>query len=168
MARACSVSSGVTARDKSASWSAKYSAMRPSLLPIGSTPAHTTSPLLHSASRSRAVMPRTRAGRMSFEQRRGGQRTALELRDGVEQRGVAAPRTRSALILGQEAAQHDRLDRLDLAPQMRERALAQRAQHLGVAQLVALAARQERARHQAARSDAARATTSATLCADSP
>ena len=57
------------------------------------------------------------------------QRRALQLLDRVEQRVEAAARPHHALPHRRQPPQRVGLDRLDLAPQPRERSLAQRAEH---------------------------------------
>ena len=70
----------------SGSLSARNSAMRPSRSPIGSTPAHVTSPAAINVSRPAGAYPAMRAGRIDDSSKRSGQGRALQRFDRVEQR----------------------------------------------------------------------------------
>ena len=77
-----------------------------------------------------------------FEIRRGDE-CALELRDRVEERGLAGARRVHAVPREREPRERDLFDRLDLFAQPRERALTQGAQHAAVDPLGAARARAE-------------------------
>ena len=79
----------------------------------------------------------------------GGQRQALELRHCLGQAVETASPSRPDPLPGrEEARERGRLDRLDLAPQARQRAAAQAAQHLRVAPLAFGAAGTELPAHE--------------------
>ena len=67
------------------------------------------------------------------------------------ERGRGTPQRRDAVPVGQEAAERGRIDRLDLAPQARQRATTEQPQDVGVAPLAFRAARPELAAEQRAR-----------------
>src|SRR5205823_13800248 len=77
---------------------------------------------------------------------------ALQVLDNVEQRIQAGAPSDESLPRGDESSQHRRIDGLDLLPQLRERAPANRLQDIGIAPLAAAAARPELPFEQTARS----------------
>ena len=78
---------------------------------------------------------------------RGGDRRALQHPERLDQRVEAAAGQAHALPLGQEAGQRRRVDRLDLAPEGRQRAAPELAQHVVVAPLALDAVGAELASH---------------------
>ena len=81
---------------------------------------------------------------------RGRDRHPLELGDDLDQPPGATGRRADPVPRGEEAREHGRVDRLDLAPQARQRAPAQLAQDVRIGELVRCAARAEGALQQAA------------------
>ena len=144
--RLASTAGGASSR----SWSVRYSAIRPSRSPSGSTPSHVTSP----ADDQRVELRRRvacDARRQDFAlEHRGDQRRALQLLDASSSASRPARRPCQPVPGGEEAAEHVRLDRLHLLAQRGERTAADDAQHVGVAPLAALAARPELAFDDAA------------------
>ena len=115
-----------------ATWSVRYSAMRPSRSPSGSTPTQTTSPAAISVSSiARLVVGDARRQHFAFEHRRGNRR-ALQLFDGVEQRLESAAPRPDAVPRDDEAAERVGVDRFDFLAQPGERPAAQAAQDVGV------------------------------------
>ena len=99
---------------------------------------------------ARAVAAHARRQHVAFQHARR-QRHALQLGDHLRQAAAAAAVAAHTVPARQEACQRLRLDRLDLAPQPRQRAPAQHAQHVRVAPLALDAAGPELAAHHPAR-----------------
>ena len=113
-------------------------------------PTHTTSPAVHSASRSAGSWCGQPGRQHVAVQRRGDERRALELGHHLDQRVRAPAGPTDPVPAGQEPGQGGGVDRLDLAAQRGQRPATQLAQHLVVAPLPLHALGPELAPHHAA------------------